>query len=197
MRKIGLIAIIFTLYISGCAGGVIDGAHRHAKADDSISKTMLDSIGEDYWYSGKGMYSDEWVRYGYVIRKNDPSVVETFASAVSNVEITGDENIIFSVVEESSNGYYDELFVLSNYDCYDGTVGETLDFFGYLKIRHDVYAMDVWYSPETYTSFENIRYLEIPDALQKKAEEEGIDWYEVWPDLETVEVIETGFLRGE
>ena len=195
-RKIGLFLIIVTLFVSGCAGGAVDITHGHANADDNISQTMLDLIGDDYWYSGKETYNDEWVRYGYVIRKNDLSIMETFVSAVLNVEITGDENIIFSVVEESSNGYFDELFVLSNYDCYDGAGGETLDYLGYLKIRYDGYAMEMWHDPKTYTTFENIKYLEIPDVMQKKAEEEEIDWYEIWPDLVGVEVIETGFMEN-
>ena len=42
--------------------------------------------------------------------------------------------------------------------------------------------------PQTYTGIEGIKYLEINTEIQKKAEEQGIDWYEIWPDLEDVVV---------
>ena len=48
-----------------------------------------------------------------------------------------------------------------------------------------------WIEPDVYTEIDNIIRLEIPDIMQEKADEEGIDWYEIWPDLEEVIVYET------
>ena len=43
-------------------------------------------------------------------------------------------------------------------------------------------------NPQTYTGIEGIKYLRIDSEMQKRAEEQGIDWYEIWPDLEDVVV---------
>ena len=39
-----------------------------------------------------------------------------------------------------------------------------------------------------YMGIEGIRHLEIDVCIQRRAEEEGIDWYECWPALEEVAV---------
>lgn len=44
--------------------------------------------------------------------------------------------------------------------------------------------------PQTYTGIEGIKHLRIDSEMQKKAEEQGIDWYEIWPDLEDVVIID-------
>ncbi len=40
------------------------------------------------------------------------------------------------------------------------------------------------------TGIEGIKHLRIDSEMQKKAEEQGIDWYEIWPDLEDVVIID-------
>ena len=40
----------------------------------------------------------------------------------------------------------------------------------------------------TYFGFEDIRSLTISEKIEKNAKEEGVDWYEVWPNLEHFEV---------
>lgn len=45
-------------------------------------------------------------------------------------------------------------------------------------------------NPQTYTGIEGIKYLRIDSEMQKRAEEQGIDWYEIWPDLEDVVIID-------
>ena len=193
MKKQLLNLMICICILSGCAGGVV--LHRHSKQDDAISKTMVEMVGEDFWYIGKEVLPDEAIKYGFLIRHNDVDILEKLVDCCSSLEISKENRIIISVYEESSNGVYDTLFYMSNYDCWGETEGVSLDYFGYLKIQHDVYAFDIWHDPETYKVFENVIYLEIPDVLQLKAEEAEIDWYEIWPELEDVEVIETGFLN--
>ncbi len=48
---------------------------------------------------------------------------------------------------------------------------------------------DYFYNnPAVYTNIPGIKSLRISQEMQTKAEEQGIDWYEVWQDLEEVEV---------
>ena len=195
MKKYLSIIILLTICLMGCAGGAVN--YKNAKPDDDISESMMNSIGTDFWYLWKDVIPNEGIKYSYLVRKNDVSVIDTFVTAISMVEISDEDRTIFSVHQEISNGELCILFFVSNYDCWGDSDSERLDDFGYLKIRYNEYSNPIWHEPKTYTSFENIRYLEIPDVLQEKAEEEGIDWYDIWPDLVEVEVIETGFLGDE
>ena len=43
-------------------------------------------------------------------------------------------------------------------------------------------------NPSLYTNIPNIRSLVTYEKIQGKAEAQGIDWYECWPELETFEV---------
>ena len=43
--------------------------------------------------------------------------------------------------------------------------------------------------PNTFLCLEDIRILRIDGEMQKKAEDEEIDWYEEWPELEAIELL--------
>ena len=62
----------------------------------------------------------------------------------------------------------------------------------YRAYRTDVWKdSDMWGDPLFYTEiFNDLKVFEIPEEFQKKAEEENINWYEVWPGLEEVIVDE-------
>lgn len=47
----------------------------------------------------------------------------------------------------------------------------------------------IYNNPATYSSLSGIKYLEVSGELAKITEQEDIDWYEYFPDLETLEVI--------
>lgn len=42
----------------------------------------------------------------------------------------------------------------------------------------------------TYINLPDVKSLSVSKKIAKKAEEEGIDWYEIWPDLEHYRVYE-------
>ncbi len=71
--------------------------------------------------------------------------------------------------------YSDEILEISDYDtlqrlCIGGR-------------QESIYT-----EPETYINLDDIRRLEIGSELQRKAEENNVDWYEYWSDLESVEI---------
>ena len=48
-----------------------------------------------------------------------------------------------------------------------------------------------WNDPSTYTCFNGIKRLGLPNTLQDRADENGVDWYDAWPELEEMEIYET------
>ncbi len=189
MKRIISIIVLSIICITGCAGGVVN--YKNAKPDDDISESMLNSIGDDLWYLWKEEIPNEGTKYVYLVRKSDDLALRTFVDGVSLLDAADEGRAILAVHQEISNGELCTLFFLSNYDCWGDKDSEILNDFGYLKIRYNEYSDAAWQSPETYTAFEGIRHLEIPDVLQAKADEEGIDWYEIWPELEEIIVFET------
>ena len=61
-----------------------------------------------------------------------------------------------------------------------------------LTIRSEMpeYDNGCYLNPKIYLDIPGIRYLRIYKAIQDKANEMGIDWYEYWPDLEEIEIID-------
>ena len=56
----------------------------------------------------------------------------------------------------------------------------------YPNISHN----ELFKNPEIYTQLEDIHSFEIDRELQDKAVEQGIDWQEIWPNLEKFEIVE-------
>ena len=48
-----------------------------------------------------------------------------------------------------------------------------------------------WDDLSIYSKFKGIKYLTVTDIIQEQADEQGIDWYEYWPELENIEIIDT------
>ncbi len=44
----------------------------------------------------------------------------------------------------------------------------------------------------TYINLPDIKNLTVTEKIVQFAEDEGIDWYEIWPDLEHYEVFDFG-----
>ena len=82
------------------------------------------------------------------------------------------------------------VFNLRNYS---DTSLETADYNGFYSLR--IFGPDVgndsfFSNPSTYTVIKGIKKLEIREQMQQRSEEEGIDWYACWPELEEIIVIE-------
>ena len=48
----------------------------------------------------------------------------------------------------------------------------------------------IYNKASTYINLPDIKSLVVEKKIDQSAEEEGIDWYEIWPDLEYYEVLE-------
>lgn len=201
MRKQALIvlrifSLVFILAISvtGCGRYIA----KNQKADDEISKAIYDKIGRKAYYEGKEDRNWNEVWYNYLIRdKKDENLL---ADIVSTVNLQLEENdidkkIVIAIWEEISGGET-QIAKISNYD--NGKIGNfRCQYLYYLVIRgNDIADYSSYNQASFYPVLEGIEYLEVIEKVNKNAEEEGIDWYEVFPDLKGYEVY-AGWVNGE
>lgn len=182
VRIISVFAIL-SFSLCGC------GRHRYhsLKPDDAVSRAVYDVLGKKADYHGKEEV-DGRICYDYELEKLEVETMSEFVKAVNSV--LGDEQEKIKIDVDIHIYTYRSTFVcrLSNYSDdslekadYDGlrslSINDRLD-----ELR-SVYASEAL---TYYTGIKGIRQLEIGIQMQQRADEEGIDWYECWPDLEEI-----------
>ena len=196
MRKQTFYLLLIILLLSGCRHA--DRRYNH-EADDVISTAIYEEIGgEDIYYQGKEVTSENVTTYEYLIVHKERGQLEGLISAVNAVLEAEDINNKISVecrVKDLTFTY--TVAELTNYS--DKTLREPdYDMLQRLYIGFEMGRdSNLYDEPDYYMSIPNIKYLELPERMQKKAEAENIDWYEIWPELENVEVYyaEDGFRK--
>ncbi len=185
IRKIMTCLIIIAVF-AGC--GHYSG--HNLKPDDEFSESVKEKFGDSFHYNAH----KETERYGsyYTFEIHDQSLemVTDFYEFANEAFRGSDEKITVAVgiVQVEGLGV---PFSIRNYT--DETIDEAdLEGLYNLHITHLMFDHDsFWDDLSIYSSFTGIRYLTVTDIIQQQADEEGIDWYEFWPDLESVEVIDT------
>ena len=175
--------IIFLL--SGCA----HSKTPEKRPDDVISKEIKEVVGDRYAYRGRHInYHDgmEKVGYEFEIKNFDATDIGEFVKACNDVCVSENKKISFGISFYNSVNSYSTLFSVSNYN----DDGELYDGMYYLIIRDQTQFSEESCNPELYLKIEGIRELHVDKAIQKKADDMGIDWYSYWPDLEKVVVEE-------
>lgn len=163
--------------------------HCNFKADDAISRTVYETVGaKELRYRGKATTRQY---YTYHIDKEKEGTAEEAVEAINEVmeqKVTS-HKISISFYKEFVRGAYEPLFIVGNYtDGYSSSANyEKLQYLCILGTNHGS-EKSIYNDPETYKNFPDIQYLEVSEKIQKAADEAGIDWYEYWPDLKTVEV---------
>lgn len=178
--------VILSFALCGC------GRHRYhsLKPDDAVSRAVYDVLGKKVYYHGKEEV-DGRICYDYELEKLEVETMSEFVKAVNSV--LGEEQEKIKIDVDIHIYTYRSTFVcrLSNYSDdslekadYDGlrslSINDRLD-----ELR-SVYASEAL---TYYTGIKGIRQLEIGIQMQQRADEEGIDWYECWPNLEEITVI--------
>ena len=193
MKKSFLLGCITVLCLlpAGCK----QVEHTNAKANDAISEAVYAEFGDKLYYRGCYRRDDKW-RYYYMIHDyEEKDVIASVQSIVSRVmeEEDLDRNTMVYFSEEMNRTSTEVVAFISNYRT---NYGKTVQFDGleYLRINgtHDsIYNETSPYNePSTYFNIEGIKYLEISKKIAKIAEEQGVDWYEVFPELETLEILD-------
>ena len=185
-KLVGLIVIISLLFY-GCE--ISRGGARNLKPDDDLSRAVHDAMADDFYYVGKEEGIDGVIIYEYEIKKKEGNAITEFVNAINDYLNSEQEKITVIVFIAVPGG----LRTIFNLENFSDSKLEKADYDGlYSLYIPEVFAAhnNFFHDPSIYTGIEGIRKLNIGEEMQQKAEEEGIDWYEYWPDLEEVIVRE-------
>ena len=179
---IGIVAVILIEEIFRGAGGW--------KPNDRITRAIYDEVGKkELVYQGNKEILAE-VQYTYELKKKDAKTIPEFVKAFNGA--LGDEQKDIRVNIYAKLSRCREISVCSLSNHHNNTLEEAgYDGLWSLRIGSLDELDDLF--PESpflyYMGIEGIRHLEIDAYTQRRAEKEGIDWYECWPELEEVTVI--------
>ena len=185
IRKI-LGCLVIVVALTGC--GHYSG--NNLKPDDEFSESVKNKFGDSFRYNAH----EESERYGsyytYEIREQNIETVTEFFQFANDSFGGTDKKITISVgiVQVEGLGV---PFSIRNYTD-EGCDKADLEGLYNLHITHLMFDHDsIWDDLSIYTSFKGVKYLTVTDVIQQKADEQGVDWYEYWPELVSIEIIDT------
>ena len=161
--------------------------------DDSISESICNNINNVFDYMGKDDYYDGSTIYRFFGGGDSltDENIALFTSSVSALQIDGARRIIVELDVHIPGGY-GGCCSLQNYmpSSDNNVVTDQFEIYDKLSV-YTITWQDLsrpnLLNPHIYTDAKDVRYIFIADEMQEKAEEEGIDWYEIWPELEGIE----------
>ena len=187
-KTIRLCFLIVALLLSGC--GNVD--YHNKKADDDISKAIYEAVGEDVYYLEKTNDTLGNRSYDYLVWEERENLLCDIVLAVNNIivkdEMTDKVDVFLYYDLPGGMGGAIHLCNYSN----DELIQPDCEGLQRLVISGNVHEYDTDYynNPKSYITIPNIKYLVSRKEILDRAEAEGIDWYEYWPELESVEVFE-------
>ena len=190
-----ILTLLLVMIVTGCGEIFMYGGNH--KPDDEISKAICEAVGrKKVYYSGTEIYdSEDKVVYNYLVHDyKDENVLEDMVKAANAVmkenEMTGKINL--DLREEVPGGNEAVASLRTYYEDEDGC--EEYGSFQNLHIYGTELSKMRNRSPydklSTYINLPDIKSLAVSKKIAQIAEEEGIDWYEIWPDLEHYRVFE-------
>ena len=154
---------------------------------DKFSRAIYREMGDDIWYYYKDKGRSGEKEYYYIIEKCDRDTITRFSKVLNDLAQEEKKKIAIYVEVEDPYGS-ESVLNLKNYSN-DNSERADYERFYALSISYPDFEEELR-NPQTYTGIEGIKYLRIDSEMQKRAEEQGIDWYEIWPDLEDVVIID-------
>ena len=187
IKKIIGISIVFVLILLGLSrmNRCGDNSPNRGIPYDKFSRAIYREMGDDIWYyyQDKGRSGEK--EYYYIIEKCDRDTITRFSKVLNDLAQEEKKKIAIYVEVEDPYGS-ESVLNLKNYSN-DNSEQADYERFYALSISYPDFEEELR-NPQTYTGIEGIKYLRIDSEMQKRAEEQGIDWYEIWPDLEDVVV---------
>ena len=189
IKKIIGISIVFVLILLGLSrmNRCGDNSPNRGIPYDKFSRAIYREMGDDIWYYYKDKGRSGEKEYYYIIEKCDRDTITRFSKVLNDLAQEEKKKIAIYVEVEDPYGS-ESVLNLKNYSN-DNSERADYERFYALSISYPDFEEGLR-NPQTYTGIEGIKYLRIDSEMQKKAEEQGIDWYEVWPDLEDVVIID-------
>ena len=187
IKKIIGISIVFVLILFGLSrmNRCGNNSPNHGIPYDNFSRAIYREMGDDIWYYYKDKGRSGEKEYYYIIEKCDRDTITRFAKVLNDLAQEEKKKIAIYVEVEDPYGS-ESVLNLKNYSN-DNSEQADYERFYALSISYPDFEEELR-NPQTYTGIEGIKYLRIDSEMQKRAEEQRIDWYEIWPDLEDVVV---------
>ena len=187
IKKIIGISIVFVLILLGLSrmNRCGDNSPNRGIPYDKFSRAIYREMGDDIWYyyQDKGRSGEK--EYYYIIEKCDRDTITRFAKVLN--DLAQEEKKKIAIYVEVEDPYGSESVLNLKNHSNDNSEQADYERFYALSISYPDFEEELR-NPQTYTGIEGIKYLRIDSEMQKRAEEQGIDWYEIWPDLEDVVV---------
>ena len=177
--------LLFVVSLTGCASRSQDEIEDR-KPDDAISISICESKPDNFYYIGHTTNTDNLTTYLFRGENLTAETVCEFSNAVTATSFDGYGKIEIDVVQIEEYGFVG-AFSISNYSN-DFIYSANFEDLCVLKIVDSDTIWECVHDPQTYTGISGIKYLIVEEWFQRNAEEAEIDWYEVWPDLEGIEV---------
>ena len=187
IKKIIGISIVFVLILLGLSrmNRCGDNSPNRGIPYDKFSRAIYREMGDDIWYYYKDKGRSGEKEYYYIIEKCDRDTITRFSKVLNDLAQEEKKKIAIYVEVENTHGS-ESVLNLKNYSN-DNSEQADYERFYALSISYPDFEEELR-NPQTYTGIEGIKYLRIDSEMQKRAEEQRIDWYEIWPDLEDVVV---------
>ena len=183
MKKRWILCVsCIVLFLIGCAHDRM----KEKKADDEISEEIIKNAGGAFYYHGRETDDDGTTLYIFEIRSFSVTDIERFVKTCNELASSINTGIGFRVFFCSDVGANPTMFFIGNYN----DENELYDGMRYLRIWDQTRFNDKACNPELYSGIEGIRELHIGKAIQDKADDMGIDWYDYWPELEKLVIEE-------
>ena len=191
MTKIKLFLVIFVILTILC--GCRDDSYRGVKPDDELSTYICNSIGDIFRYLGKEEQYDGAMNYEYYAPYESITVknISLYMNSVTSLSVDKSEHIVFEMCPQIPDGSGGACSMQNYIELSDGDDKTVLEFseMCVYTISYQDLSDPILTDPTTFTEVEGVRYLIVSKRMQEKADELGIDWYEIWPELEGVEYL--------
>lgn len=187
MRRIGYLFSLLAVLLCGC------GLNRDysKEPEDKYSEYVCENMNVDFSYLGREQAYDGSMVYTYFADYEQLSKdnITSFMNTVRTLSVNEELKIRFSIGAQTT-GWYGGSCALQNYIKVSDDTDEYYQFSEMCVyiITYNYDSDPIITEPETFTGVTGIKYLMISKEMQEKAEEKGIDWYEIWPDLQEVVV---------
>lgn len=193
MHVIRIIVLLFTFWLlfvklpDYSTGGMAKGKMK--EANDAVSRAVYDKVGKKVSYEER-LIKDRITSYTYLILDTgDEALIADITGAFNDVlEANDTKKVDLRLYEKMSFGHGKSLIaVYSNYDSHELSDGVWYAYgkcFNCLQILGGFDDDSPYNFASSYPSLEGIEYLKVIEKVNRNAEEEGIDWYEMFPDLQ-------------
>ncbi len=188
MKKIFIYISVYVFVLCGCGSNVVYSKEPEDKYSEYVCENMnvdFSYLGREQAYDGSMVYT-YYANYDEITKEN----ITDFMNTVRLLSVNEELKIRFSIGAQTDAGYGGSCS-LQNYMKVSDDTDEYNQFseMCVFTIGYEELSDPILMEPGTFTGVTGVKYLRIRKEMQEKAEEEGIDWYDIWPELQEVIVI--------